>query len=680
LKLLSFLAAGVSFLALATAAQAAEEPAPQDQPVATRDEGSDVEALIVFGRAEQRIGEAVAASEGALAGADLTLRPFLRTAEMLESVPGMIVTQHSGSGKANQYFLRGFNLDHGTDFGLTIDGVPMNFRTHGHGPGYLDINGLIPEVVERIDYRKGPYRADLGDFNLVGGGIISTKDDLDAPFGTVEWGDDNYKRIVAGGSFQALGGTVLLMGQGKTYDGPWALPEDLQHISLYGKHSIDTRWGTLRTSLSIYDATWQPTEQIPERAIGVLIPDAFGAIDTTLHGRTERQILSTQLEGMNWRGNLYVQHYDWAMTQNFTFFLDDPVNGDQIEQAEKLWTYGGRLERRIDYSDALKFNVGGEFRIDDIDEVGLFSSVNGVRTTARRLDKVRESSAAIYAEANWKVNDKFSVTGGLRGDHYHFDDTALGGTSTSGEEKDQIFSPKIGVSYILADGIAAYANWGQGFHSNDARGVTAAVSPAPGLVKGEGKEVGLRYERHKMVATATYWWMDVDSELIYVGDSGSVEPSSASTRHGFELTMFWRPLPGLAIDGVWAHSNARFVDSPGAEFIPGAIEDTAEFGVTYITDKWNMGARWRYLGEHPLVEDDSVRSEPTTIVNLRAAWTPTPRWELYGELLNALDSDDKDIEYLYESYLPAIDLAPVEDVHSRAVEPRMIRLGVKKSF
>lgn len=276
---------------------------------------------------------------------------------------------------------------------------------------------------------------------------------------------------------------------------------------------------------------------------------------------------------------------------------------------------------------------------------------------------------------------RLTFTGGLRGDRYDFHTRALGGAAWSGDVSDSIVSPKIGVAYKLAEGIAAYANWGHGFHSNDARGVTAPVDPAPGLVKGTGREIGLRYERHRMVATATYWWMNVDSELIYVGDSGSVEPSNASTRNGLELTMFWRPLPGLAIDGVWTHSYARFKDSPGADYIPGAIEDAGEFGVAYIRDQWNAGARLRYLGQHPLVEDNSRVSEPTSIVNLRAAWTPTPKFEIYGELLNVLDSDEKDIEYVYESYLPAIDTAgPVEDLHSRAVEPRQIRLGVKKAF
>lgn len=649
--------------------------------LAEDDQPRDLEGVVVtFGRAEQRIGQAVAASEGALAGADLTLRPLLRTAEILESVPGMIVTQHSGSGKANQYFLRGFNLDHGTDFGVEIDRVPMNFRTHGHGQGYLDINGLIPEVVSRIDYRKGPYRGDAGDFNLVGGARMTTRDDFEAAFVAAEAGAHDYRRLVAGGSFEALGGEVLLAGQAKTYDGPWQLPERLRHVSLYGKHTAETPLGAVRTSLSLYDATWRPTEQVPERAIGMLIPDAFGALDTTLKGRTERQILSVQLDGPDWRGGLYVQRYDWAMIQNFTFFLEDPVNGDQREQTDRLWTWGGRLERRFEASPALALTLGGEARYDDIASVGLYHTVAGRRIATLTEAAVEEASGALYAEATWRPTERLSLFAALRGDAYRFESRALGGAAWSGEATDGIVSPKLGAAFELAQGIALYANWGEGFHSNDARGVTAPVDPAPGLVKGRGREAGLRYERHGLVATANYWWMDVDSELIYVGDAGSVEPSAASEREGYELTAFWRPTGWLALDAVWTGSRARFKDSPGADHIPGALKHAGEFGVSAIRPAWNAGFRVRHLGSHALLEDNSLRSQPTTIVNLRAAWTPG-RWELYGELLNLLDSDDKDIEYAYESYLPAIDLdGPVLDIHSRAVEPRMLRLGVKVSF
>lgn len=657
------------------AAEAAIAEEDITQPVTT------VGELVVFGRGEEKIGLVQAATEGSIAGADLTERPFLRAGEILESVPGMMVTQHSGSGKANQYFLRGFNLDHGTDFGLQVDGVPMNFRTHGHGPGYLDINGVIMDLVQRIDYRKGPYRADVGDFNMVGGGIITLKSRLERPFVVAEGGDFDWKRAVAAGSWSMGGGDLLVAAQAKTYDGPWAKPENSKAFSTYTKYTHPTKLGDLHASLSTYVATWDPTEQIPERAIGVLFPDAYGAIDHYMHGRTRREIASIQLDGDAWRGGIYAQHYDWRMISNFSYFLEDPVNGDELEQAEALWTYGGRLEHNLNLSPTISLLVGGETRYDDIGNVALYHTFQGGRIGTTSKFAVEELSAALYAEATWKPNEKLTVFGGLRGDSYSFRVRPLGGASWTGQADDSIVLPKAGVSYIIKPGLAVYANWGQGFHSNDARGVTNPTTPQPGLVRGEGEEVGVRYERPRLILTASYWWMQNKSELIFVGDSGTVEPSNASERRGIEVTAFWRPLPGLAIDGVYTHNHARFTDSPGAEFIPGALKSSGELGVTYTHEKWNAGVRYRVMGVHPLIEDNSFTSRPTKIVNLRVGWTPGEKYELYGELLNAFASKGDDIEYYYESYLPQIDTnGPVSDIHSRAVEPRMIRAGVKVSF
>jgi outer membrane receptor protein involved in Fe transport len=668
----------------AATAYAADGPLPSGASIAedaplTSNPKREVEQVVVFGRAEQRIGKAVAASEGAVAGADLSVRPILRTAELFEAVPGMIATQHSGSGKANQYFLRGFNLDHGTDFSLTLDDVPLNFRTHGHGQGYLDVGGLIPDVVKRIDYRKGPYRADVGDFALVGIAQVTTADRFDAPFVVAEAGAFDWKRLVLAGSAPVAGGDALLAIEGKTYDGPWELPEKLRHVSAFGKYARDTPLGVFRASLSIYDATWHPTEQIPERAIGTVVKDAYGALDPDLKGSTEREILTLRLDGADWRATAYVQHYDWAMLSNFTFFLDDPIHGDEVQQTETLFTYGGRVERTFRPAKTLSVTTGVEGRYDDISQVGLFHTENGMRIGERGQFAVDEGSAAAYVEATWRPVERLALFGGLRADGYSFKVRPLTASAWAGKERDSLLSPKVGANFEVADGIALYANWGRGFHSNDARGVTAPVDPAPGLVVGTGQEIGARFERHGLVATANYWTMRVDSELIYVGDAGSVEPSQASKRHGYELTAFWRPEDWLALDGVWTRSWAGFKDSPGADRIPGALDDAGEFGVSVIRPRWNAAVRVRHLGPHALTEDNAVRAKSATVTNLRAAWAPG-RYELYGELLNIFDVHKKDVEYFYASRLPGDPPAGVKDVHSRAMEPRMLRVGVKAKF
>ncbi|QZH76087.1 MAG: TonB-dependent receptor [Erythrobacter sp.] len=645
------------------------------------------ETIYVYGRGEERIGTAGAASEGGIAGADIDLRPLLRPGELLEATPGLIATQHSGGGKANQFFLRGFNLDHGTDYSVYLDDVPLNFRTHGHGQGYLDVNGLIPETVARVDYRKGPYRVDAGDFSFVGSSAITTHDRM-APFVSVEAGSFDYYRVVGGGSVPLAGGDLLLAGQAKFNNGPWQLPEDFEGYSALAKFSRPLGQGEFSLSYNYYSANWAPTEQVPDRIVGTeLCADRYCSLDLTLRGRTERGIVTAGYVSDDWRVTAWGQHYDWSLLNNFTFLLEDPVNGDQIRQFESRWSLGGRVEHTALFSDAFSLRVGGEVRHDDIGPIGLDETIAGETEFNYNSFGVRETSLGLYAEAVWRPTERLMVIAGLRGDWYDFETQALDGVDVwSGEASDHVFSPKLGVNYEVADGVALYANWGEGFHSNDARGVTNPASPAPGLVEGHFEEVGGRFERGGLILTGVYWWSSIESELIYVGDSGAVEPSDPGRRHGYELTAFWRPTRWLALDGVWTGTTSRFEGLPAGEnFVPGALENSGELGVIAAFPEWNAAARLRYLGPHPLVEDNSVRGASTTLVNARLAWTPQRQdllqgWEFHAELLNALGSQADDIDYYYETRLPGEPPGGVLGTNSRVVEPRQLRVGVTRRF
>lgn len=637
-----------------------------------------LEEVVIFARGENLIGRAAAASEGAVGGADLSVRPLLRVAELLEVVPGLIAAQHSGSGKANQYFLRGFNLDHGTDFTTYIDDVPMNLRTHGHGQGYLDLNGLIPEVVDRVDYRKGPYRADVGDFSLAGAALMTTIDRLSAPFIAIEAGQYDWQRVAAGGTYGLGGGELTVVGQWKTYDGPWELGENLNHKSVWSKYARETSLGNLQLTLSGYHADWQPTEQIPERAFGTAVcEDEFCAIDTSAVGETTRWVAGARLQGESWRATLYGQYYDWHM-------LSDPTYDFQINQLDRRTVFGGRFERKVLDNDKLSLNIGAEGRYDDISRVGLQHTVDGVFDSDIARNSATERSLAPYAEATWRATEALRVLGGLRADFYSFDVTSLQEGLNSGEKSSDIISPKLGLAYTVNDRVEVYGNWGRGFHSNDARGVAApppGSDPAPGLVRGTGKEIGARFQAGPLSLTATYWWLDVASELKFVGDSNSVEPSTPSKRHGYELVGFWRPIDWLALDAVWTGSHAHSLDSPGFDHIPGAIESAGEFGISAVQPRWEASMRVRYLGPYPLIEDDSLRAGSEAVVNLRAAWKAT-RFTLYAELLNVFDDDGKDIVYYYGANVPGLD-PPGEQVEgrvSRATEPRTVRAGIKYQF
>ena len=647
-----------------------------------------LEEVVVFGRGEELIGKASAASEGEVGGDDLLVRPMLRVADLLEAVPGLIAAQHSGSGKANQYFLRGFNLDHGTDFTSYIDDVPWNLRTHGHGQGYLDVNGLIPEVVERIEYRKGPYRADNGDFSMAGASLMTTIDRLDRPFVAVESGQYGWGRVAGGGTTQLGSGILTALGQYKTYDGPWALKENLQHESLWAKYSQPTDAGLLKVSLSGYHGTWNPTEQIPERVIGTSVcSDEFCVLDTTAKGQTTRWIADAQMLADDWRATVYGQYYDWRMSSN-------PTYDYQIDQFDRRWIVGGRYERMLVSTARVDVRVGTEVRYDDIGNVGVDHDVGGIVVENISRNSVQEGSVGVYSEGTWKPTAALRLTGGLRGDYFHF---AVGSRPGSGEigadnvgrSHDSNFAPKLGAAYALNNAVELYGNWGQGVHSNDARGVQRRDATVKGLAIGTGYEAGARFEVGDFKISTAYWWLNLSSELIFVGDDNSVEPRGASRRRGFEMVGFWRPQPWLAIDAVYTGSKARYRDlTDGGYDIEGSVENAGELGIAATKGVWEFSGRLRYLGGYPLLPDNSQRADGETMLNLRLARKFT-HITLYGEVLNVLDHQGKDIVYYYGTNVTGIDPVPdpnnleatrVDGRVSRAEEPRTLRLGVKYEF
>jgi outer membrane receptor protein involved in Fe transport len=382
-----------------------------------------------------------------------------------------------------------------------------------------------------------------------------------------------------------------------------------------------------------------------------------------------------RLSGEDWRATLYSQFYNWNMYSDSTYDY-------QIRQWDRRFIHGARAQKDFSASSALGFTLGGETRFDDIHKVQVDHTAQRVFIDYVAAHRARELSLAGFAEANWQVSEALRVQAGLRADYFDFHTRATQAGFLEGDANDSIVSPKLAVAWQISPNIEAYANWGRGFHSNDSRGVTASVPPVAGLVRGEGEEVGARFQHGDFSLTATYWWLKVDSELKFVGDSNSVEPGPASRRRGYELVSFWRPTSTLAIDATWTVSHARYygpLSTPGETHIAGGIESAGELGVSYINGPWELSARLRHLGPYPLVEDNSLRAESENVVNVRAAWKHGD-WMLYGELLNALNGHGKDIVYFYEAYLPAIDATPTEGRMSRAEEPRTVRVGLRYSF
>lgn len=652
---------------------ASQDAAPPAKSAASTPD-HDHSDIVVTGRSERRIGTAQSASEGVVSGAELRVRPLLRTSELAEAVPGMIAVQHSGGGKAAQYLIRGYNLDHGTDFSIAIDGMPYNLRSHAHGHGYLDLNGLIPETVDHIAYRKGPYRAADGDFSFVAAASLDTLDRFERPFASVTAGSYGYHRLAVGGSLDIGPGTLLLATEVKANDGRWQLLERLHHVGAFGKYTLETGIGTLRASLSLYDARWRPTEQIPVRAIGNQIPDRFGTLDPFLRGSTNREVFNIGLTGDHLTATAYAQHYRFDLLSNFTFFLNDPVRGDELEQAENRWTYGARIARRFELADALTLTIGADGQTDRIDGLGLYHTQFGQRIGTTSLVDATETSLSGYAEASWKPVERISLLASARIDHFRFRTTARTGAGFTGAVNDTIATPKAGANIQVARGLAIYANYGQGFHSNAIRGVIAPGDATPALARATGYEVGTRFERGPLILAIDHWWSRASSELVYSGDDGTVSPTGPSRRRGYEVTAYLKPVRWLAIDAVYATNHARFVDAPGRDRIPNALEGAGELGLATIFGRFNAAVRVRYLGPHPLIEDNSVRSPATTVVNLRAARRFGPV-EVTAEMLNIFDTARADADYYYASRLPGEPVDGIEGIHSRTVEPRMLRIG-----
>lgn len=664
-------------------AQTGADPAPE--PAEAAQDARERDPIIVYGRALEEIGIARSGSQGTVGYADFDAIPISRVGELLENVPGLIATQHSGSGKANQYFLRGFNLDHGTDFAGFVDGVPINMRSHGHGQGYLDFNFLIPEAVERIDFRKGPYFADVGDFSAAGTAAFKTAETL-RPFAELQVGEFGFVRGVAGGSTELGGGDLLIVGDAQVYDGPWVLEEDLERFAGLVKYSFGGESSRFSLQLNAYDARWTATDQVPERAVASGLIDRFGNIDDDLGGSTTR--LGAVFGGAvgDTRFSAYATSYEFELVSNFTYFLEDPVQGDEFVQRDRRWVLGGAVSHRFERGP-VAVNIGVDLRHDAIDEVGLFRSVDAVPVEPVRLDAIDQTGLGLYIDGQIAIAPGLRGFAGLRFD-YQTVDVRSDLAANTGSADDDLFAPKFGLAWQASGTIELYANYGQSFHSNDARGATIAVDPVSGeaaarvplLVRAEGAELGARLETATLDASVVGFWLELDSELVFIGDGGATEPNDGSRRYGIEANLFWRPVPGLVIDAAYAYTDARFVGpGAGADAIPGAVPEVIAAGIAVSpVPDLTVAARLRHFGSAPLIEDGSVRSDPTTLVNL-AGYYDLGAMRLGVEIFNLFDSSDADITYFYESRLPG-EANGVEDRHFHPVEPRQVRASLRYSF
>ena len=647
--------------------------------------------------AENLVGIASAASQGAITAAQLEARPIMRPAEILEAVPGFVVSQHSGEGKANQYYLRGFNLDHGSDFSVTIAGVPINTPTGAHFHGYSDTNLLITELVSGVQFKKGPYSAEDGDFSAAGSANVNYVNSLDKPIASFSGGGQGWGRVFAAASPEVGQGNLLMGIEVGHNDGPWVQPDDLRRANGIVRYSRgDQRNGLSLTGMG-YSARWNSTDQVPQRAIDSGLITRFGTIDPSDNGKSHRYsfVADGQVSTTNasTRATGYVQRYALNLISNFTYFLDDPVNGDQFEQADRRWATGARVvHRRLGQFRGRHFEaaVGGQVRHDSMGEIGFYKTVNALRVATTRRDTMGQTDVGFFGQAEIEWSRVVRTTIGLRGDVFEFDvdsDNPLNsGSGTSG-----IVSPKFTAVFGPWRQTEFYGNAGLGYHSNDARGASITVDPRTGdpvetqdlLTRAKGAEFGVRTVAVKgLQSTVALWYLGFDSELLFVGDAGVTEASRPSRRVGLEWANYARINPWMTGELDISFSRARFTDvDPAGERIPGALDRVISGAVTVEPARRVFGSvRLRHFGPRPLVEDGTVSSKSTTIWNGEFGVSLTNQLRLTIEVFNLFDSDVADIDYFYTSRLPGEPLEGVDDIHTHPSIPRTARVALQVVF
>ena len=674
------------------------------------------------------------ASQITVPGEELNARPVTRPGEILEAIPGLIVTQHSGEGKANQYFLRGYNLDHGTDMAIWVDDVPINMRTHAHGQGYSDLNWLMPETVNAVDVRKGPYFVDEGDFGSAGNLHIGLVDSVSKNIAEMTVGSFGYQRYFGMGSTKIGDGTLLFAGEAGAYNGPWVNPDDMRKVNGLLRYSQGTAQDGFSVTGMAYSNKWNSTDQVPQRAITSGQIGLYGSEDPTDGGNTNRFALSARVaatdDAGSWKANAYVVKSELDLFNDFTYFLSNPLQGDQFHQHDDRVMTGINASRTLNGSFAgrlMETTFGIQTRYDDID-LALTDAYQRSFLSNVRSDKVQESSVGIYAQNTVHWTDWFRTTAGWRGDYFAAKVNSIFDANNSGRTQAALGSPKLTMVLGPFNKTEFFVGAGMGMHSNDARGATITEDPtdpsvklsaSPLLVRTQGAEVGIRTRIIRgLDSSLSFFALDQASEIVFNGDAGDTSASRPSRRYGIEWTNKYQPVSWLTLDGDLALSHARFAgydteqadvyaslagfpqaqigNAPG-NYIPNAPAIVASAGIT-IGEKtgWFGTLRWRYLGASPLTEDNAFRSPPTSIFNGRVGYRFDNGWRIQLDALNLLDTRANQITYAYGSLIKTdgiynlcfpVQKAPtavcqngVMDYVLHPIEPLAIRLTLAGTF
>lgn len=625
---------------------------------------------------------------------DLATNPVRSSQEILRKVPGLFIAQHAGGGKAEQIFLRGFDIDHGTDIAIGVDGVPVNMVSHAHGQGYSDLHFLIPETVEQVDFSKGSHKTEVGNFATAGQVNFITKDRIDNSMIRMEVGQFGTRRAV--GMVDLLGSVdghnMYVASEMLLSDGPFESPQDLSRVNAMLNYSTYLKDGTaISAKISHFTSRWDASGQIPQRAVDAGIITRFGAIDDTEGGNTSRSSASLKVvkpltSDTYLKSNLYLVDYDFELYSNFTFWLNNPLRGDQIRQSESRRMLGGDVSvnhgfNLVGMQGDLK--VGATVRADRVDDVELSRTANRVETLSRvALGDVSELNTGVFTQVDLRQG-KLAFSAGLRLDRFDFAYTDLLEANPTKRTTDaMIVLPKVHLSYRHNQQWQTYLKASVGFHSNDARTAILSTTDVSSniLPAARGLDLGTTWKpTDEMMIDACLWVLDMSQEFVYVGDEGIVEPSGHTFRRGIDLSIRRSISHHWYIDGDFNYTVARAVDEPvGEQFIPLAPIATLASGVSYKIGGFSSSLRLRHLMDRPANEDNTLTAAGFWVTDLSASykWRKITAGVIVENLFNVAWNE---AQFATESRLRD-EVTPVEEIHFTPGVPFFARFSVQYDF
>ena len=624
---------------------------------------------------------------------DVKTNPVKSSQEILRKIPGLIIGQHAGGGKAEQIFLRGFDIDHGTDITISVDGLPVNMVSHAHGQGYADMHFIIPETIDHIDFGMGPYYAQKGNFNTAGYIDLTTKEKIDENLISVEAGQFNTIRTlgmikIAESEFS----NAYVASELVLTDGAFDSPQNFNRFNTMGRYHFNNREDQeLSLTLSHFQSKWDASGQIPNRAIDQGLISRFGAIDDTEGGQTSRSnFLVNHIKQLDEhskiKSKVFISKYDFELFSNFTFFLEDPVNGDQIRQKENRTIIGAEssYEHSVhigDHDSQLKYNTGIGFRYDDINDVQLSRTKNR-QTLLERLayGNTDELNLFTYFDLTYKIK-KWTIIPGLRLDYFKFDYVnLLTETYDSQSENKAFVGPKLNILYAASPKLQMFAKSGIGFHSNDTRVVTANNGKEI-LPLAYGVDLGAIYRpMDKLVLNATIWTLFLDQEFVYVGDAAIVEPSGKTKRLGADLGIRYQLADWLYFNGDVNYTHARSTEEPkGEDYIPLAPDLTSSAGLSFNNIHDLSGSiNYRFVKDRPANEDNSIVAEGYFVTDMNVNYA-IKNWTIGIIIENLFNTAWNETQFATESRL-FNEVAPVEEIHFTPGTPFYVRGKISVRF